>query len=328
LFWSLAEGDLIRKDSFIIEIASNDGYMLSNFTKNGYENVLGIEPAQNVARDAVSKGIPTVNDFFTRSLAGRIAVSQKADCIIALNVLAHVPDITNFLTGVRDLLKNDGFAILEFHHLLNLLDKKQFDTIYHEHFSYLSLFTVEYVLSLIGMRVFRAERLATQGGSLRLYISQKKDSAIKKYPLDESVDFIRQAESDFDLRNPDLYNTFAGDVRRNVDEARVFLLKLIESGKTLAGYGAAAKAVVFINATGLTKENLLCVADVNPVKQGNNIPGTAIPIVTPDELISLDPDYVIIFPWNLRDEISSYLRGKMTGSTDFIVFTPSPDLFK
>ena len=328
LFWKLAEGNLIHKDSFIVEIASNDGYMLRNFKENGYKDVLGIEPAENVAASAIKGGIPTIADFFTQELADRLSETKKADCIIALNVLAHVPDIMKFMSGIKTLLSNDGFSMLEFHHLLSLVEKKQFDTIYHEHFSYLSLYTVEYVINQIGLRVFRVEKIPTQGGSLRIYLSHRNDSAIKKYPIEQSVENLRQEEYSKKLKTLGKYDDFASNAYENIDSSRDFILDLIDSGKSVAGYGAAAKAVIFINVLGLDEKQISCVADINPVKQDSNIPGTEIPVVSPAELIESAPDYVIIFPWNLKDEISSELKDIDDGGTRFIVFTPGPEIFE
>ncbi len=328
LFWELAEGDLINKDSAIMEIASNDGYMLSNFISNGYNNVLGIEPARNVAAEAMKKGIPTINEFFTKELAEKLSSDRKSDCIIALNVLAHVPDIFNFLQGIKILLEGKGFAVLEFHHLLSLVKKRQFDTIYHEHFSYLSFYTIETLLLQLGMRVFNVEKVPTQGGSLRIYLSHKKDSAIKIYPMHDSIGAMRHEESNYNLNSLDCMVEFGQAVINNISNAKEYIMNLVASNKTIAGYGAAAKAVVFINALGLNVEHIGCVSDINPVKQGTHIPGTNIPVVTPADLVSSAPDYVIIFPWNLKEEISSELKNKLPRDTKFIVFTPEPEIFQ
>lgn len=327
LFWQLAKSNLINKDSAIMEIASNDGYMLMNFINNGYNNVLGIEPARNVATEAMKKGIPTINEFFTKNLAEKLSKEKKSDCIIALNVLAHVPDIFNFLQGLKTLLNDRGFAILEFHHLLNLIKKRQFDTIYHEHFSYLSFYTIETLLLQIGMRVFNVEKIPTQGGSLRIYLSHKKDSAIKLYPMCDSVGAMRHEEIRNNLNSIDTMIDFAHEVISNINNAKKLIMNLVDSKKSIAGYGAAAKAVVFINALGLSVEQIGCVSDINPVKQGTYIPGTQIPVVTPDDFFASTPDYVIIFPWNLKEEIASDLKKKLPQATKFIVFTPEPEIF-
>lgn len=327
LFHELEDNNFINKNSFIIEIASNDGYMLENFSHSGYKNILGIEPSYHASFESLKKGIPTINDFFTKSMAESMSSGQNADCIIALNVLAHVPDIINFLSGIKILLKADGFAVLEFHHLLSLIEKNQFDTIYHEHFSYLSLATVKSVLESMGLRLFCARKVVTHGGSLRIFISHKNEYAVKNYPTHSEIDLILLEENNYNLKSLSVMESFANSVKESIESSKRFILEIAASGKKIAGYGAAAKAVVFINNLGLECDTISCIADLNPIKHGSLIPGTSIPVVSPEEMIKASPDFVIIFPWNLKDEILIYLKEKLPMTTHYLVFNPEPEVF-
>lgn len=327
LFNEIKDKFLIDKNSRIIEIASNDGYMLKIFDESGYKDILGIEPSSYAAAESVKKGIPTLNEFFTESLATKPIFNKKADCVIALNILAHVPDIQGFLMGIKKILNADGFAVLEFHHLLSLIKKTQFDTIYHEHFSYLSLSTAKMAIESVGMRIFNSKKTDTQGGSLRIYISQSNRAALKKYPTQKNIKILLKEEQKFKLKSFDIMQSFADSTLRIIKSSKQFIMGIVASGKKIAGYGAAAKAVVFINNLNLDIETISCVADMNPNKQGLMIPGTYIPIVSPEKMIELSPDYIIIFPWNIKDEITAFLNGKIPDTTRFVVFTPEPEVF-
>lgn len=314
----------ISKESTVIEIASNDGYMLENFKKAGFGNIIGIEPAENVAKASESKGIPTINNFFSKQLALELVNRYQADCIIANNVLAHVPDIMDFLQGISILLKTSGFAVFEFHHLLSLIKHRQFDTIYHEHFSYLSLFSVDFAVRKCGLRIFNAEQLSTHGGSLRIFVSHKEGNEL--FPLKNSVRAIGELEHSRALFLDATYEAFAEDIGKKISSSAELFRKIKSEGMTIAGYGAAAKAVIFINALGLTRFDLTCVADKNPVKQCKNIPGTDIPVVAPVDMTSSDPDYVIIFPWNIKDEIIDELKSMLPEKTKYITFMPDMEI--
>lgn len=327
LFNEIKDNYLTDKNSRIVEIASNDGYMLKIFDEYGYKNILGIEPSAAAAAEALKSGIPTLNEFFTESLSGKPYLNKKADCVIALNVLAHVPDIHDFLLGIKNILNDDGLAVLEFHHLLSLIKKTQFDTIYHEHFSYLSLSTVKKAVESAGMRIFNAQKTDTQGGSLRIYISHLKNDVFIKYPTQININILLEEEERFNLKSIETMKSFAEATIRIIKSSRQFIMEIIASGKSIAGYGAAAKAVVFINNLNLDIETIICVADMNPNKQGLMIPGTNIPVVSPEKMIELSPDYIIIFPWNLKEEITVFLKDKLPDTTRFIVFTPEHEVY-
>jgi len=286
-------------ESLVVEIASNDGYMLQYFVAAGIP-VLGIEPAGGVAAAAEAKGVPTLREFFGRETATRLAgEGRTADLLAAKNVLAHVPDINEFVAGVPILLKPDGVFTVEFPHLLNLIRETQFDTIYHEHFTYLSLLAVEKVFARHGLTIFDVERLPTHGGSLRVFAA-RKDSGRE---VSESVANVIEVERAAGLDRPEGYAGFEAKVRRVRSDLLDFLAKARAEGKSVAAYGAAAKGNTLLNYCGVTRDQIRYVVDRNPAKQQTLLPGSHIPVRDPTALEEERPDFLLILPWNLRDEI-------------------------
>jgi SAM-dependent methyltransferase len=287
--------------SLVVEIASNDGYLLQHFVAAGVP-VLGVEPAANVAAAALAKGVPTEVAFFGRETAARLAASGiKADLIAANNVLAHVPDIGDFVAGFALLLKSGGVATFEFPHLLNLIRETQFDTIYHEHFSYLSLVAVETIFAAAGLRAFDVEELPTHGGSLRLYACR----AEAPYGETDSLMALRVKEHEAGLDSLSAYRGFAPRVEAVKRSFLAFLERARSEGKTVATYGAAAKGNTFLNVCGVTRADIPAVFDRSTAKQGKLLPGSHIPILAPERIGEIKPDYLVVLPWNLIAEIKA-----------------------
>ena len=285
--------------SRVIEIASNDGYLLQYFVRRGVP-VLGIEPAANVARVAEAKGVRTLVKFFGRNTARMLAADGvAADLIVANNVLAHVPNLNDFVGALKPVLKPDGVVSVEFPHLLRLIEGNQFDTIYHEHFSYFSLLTAEQVFAAHGFTVFDVEELATHGGSLRLFLGHAEAG----HPVTPAVSAVRAAERAAKLDRPDGYDGFAERVRQAKRRLLSFLIEAKSEGKRVVGYGAAAKGNTLLNYCGVRTDFIDYTVDRSPHKQGLYLPGTRIPIWHPDRIRETRPDYLLILPWNLRDEI-------------------------
>jgi SAM-dependent methyltransferase len=295
-------------DSLVMEVASNDGYLLQYFLAKGI-SVIGIEPAQNVAQAAVDRGIRTVAKFFgTRTAKELRDEGHLADLIVCNNVLAHVPDLTDFVAGLNLVLKPTGVITAEFPHLLRLMEGNQFDTIYHEHFSYFSFCTAEAIFAGAGLRVFDVEELSTHGGSLRLYASHAEGNLGVCCPRVQS---LREREIAAGMRTLDTYLRFEGQVRETKRALLQFLIGAKRAGKSVAGYGAPAKGNTLLNYCGIGKDFLDYTVDISPHKQGRFLPGTHIPICHPDRIRQTRPDYILIFPWNLRDEIlrqTAYVR--------------------
>jgi len=306
-------------DSKVVEVASNDGYLLRWFVDRGVP-ALGIEPAANVARSAVELGVPTEVGFFGAALASTLRdEGVSADLIVGNNVLAQVPDLHDFASGFPTLLAPDGVVTLEFPHLLRLLDENQFDTIYHEHFSYFSLTTCRDVFSRHGLEVFDVEELSTHGGSLRVFLHHVDDGSHR--PTDR-VESVMTAERSAGLSDPSTYRGFG---RRVEEVKRSLLSELIsirEKGETIAGYGAAGKGNTLLNYCGIRTDFLEFIADRNPYKIGRYTPGTHIPIVDPAEISKRRPDHILILPWNLEEEIREQLGYVADWGADFIVPIP------
>jgi SAM-dependent methyltransferase len=305
-------------DSSVVEIASNDGYLLQWFVEAGVP-VLGIEPAANVAVVAEERGIPSLVEFFGTALAKRLAgEGRQADLIIGNNVLAHVPAINDFVEGLRILLAPGGTITIEFPHLLRLIAETQFDTIYHEHFSYLSLVSVEQVFAAHGLRLYDVEELPSHGGSLRIYACHADA------PNEESAALVelREREERDGLRELATYASFGERVRALKLELLGFLLEARAAGKTVAGYGAAAKGVTMVNYCGIRSDLVEYVADRSEHKQGLYMPGSRIPVHAPERLDETKPDYLLILAWNLKDEIIEQLAHLRTHGTQFV--TPVP----
>lgn len=287
-------------ESLVAEVASNDGYLLQHFVAAGIP-VLGIEPAGHAAELAEGRGVPTRVAFFGRSLGAELVAKRAADLVAANNVLAHVPDIRDFAAGFAEFLAPHGVATFEFPHLLNLLSQVQFDTIYHEHYSYLSLLFVERLLGGAGLRVFDVEELPTHGGSLRVFACRRNAA----HPEGPGLAKVRAAEAAAGLDGDAAYESFAPRVRAVCEGFHRFLDRAAAEGATVAGYGAAAKGNTFLNVCGLGADRIAFVVDRNPEKQGRLLPGSHIPVLAPEALDDRRPGYVVILPWNLAPEISA-----------------------
>lgn len=308
-------------ESLVMELASNDGYLLQYFLEAGVP-VLGIEPARNVARAAEEKGIPTVSEFFGRDLAEELAAQgRRADLVVANNVLAHVPDIHDFVGGVQKVLAADGVVTMEFPHLLRLVEGNQCDTIYHEHFSYLSLLAVERLFEAHGLRVFDVEELPTHGGSLRIHVAHT-DNADRR--PGEGLWRVRELERATGMHELPFYDGFEIRVQRVKARLLTFLIEARQKGRRVVGYGAPGKGNTLLNYCGTRSDLLEFTVDRNPVKQGRFLPGTRIPIFAPDRIREVKPDYILILPWNLRDEIIEQLSYAREWGARFVV--PIPEL--
>jgi len=300
---AMAERFGLGPESLVVEVASNDGYLLQHFVEMDIP-VLGIEPATNTARAAIARGVPTEVTFFGEQAARALAArGYEADLMAANNVLAHVPDIGQFVAGFRELLKDEGVLTFEFPHLLNLIEKVQFDTIYHEHFSYLSLLAVEQVLRANGLRPFDVERLATHGGSLRLFCCHMGSG----HEETGALAALRTAERAAGLDRIDTYAGFAPRVEAVRDSFRTFLAAEKAAGRRIAAYGAAAKGNTFLNYCAATPADIVAVFDASPAKQGRFLPGSHLPILAPDAVREIRPDDLLILPWNLKDEIMAQM---------------------
>jgi SAM-dependent methyltransferase len=286
--------------SKVVEIASNDGYLLQYFVKKGIP-VLGIEPAANVAKAAIEKGVPTLQSFFGAETAGELAAEGgKADLLIGNNVLAHVPELNDFVTGLKIALLPRGVITMEFPHLMRLVEENQFDTIYHEHFSYFSFHTVRRVFSERGLRIFDVEELPTHGGSLRIYACHAEDGSRAIGP---AVTELAAREEAAGFTSLDRYLSFSARVQETKRSLLAFLLAAKDAGKSVVGYGAAAKGNTLLNYCGIRTDFVDYVVDRSPQKQGLFLPGTRIPIFAPDKVRETRPDYLLILPWNLREEV-------------------------
>jgi SAM-dependent methyltransferase len=313
----------IGPDSLVVEIASNDGYLLQHFVAAGVP-VLGIEPAANVAKVAQEKGIRTTVCFHGRSSADNIVASYgQADLLLGNNVLAHVPDLNDFVAGMKRLLKPSGVITMEFPHLQRLMEQNQFDTIYHEHFSYFSFFTVEQVFAAHDLTVFDVDELPTHGGSIRIYARHTGDSS---KPVSERAQQLRARELALGFNRLQTYQNFAEQVKSTKRKILSLLIDLKNRGKSIVGYGAPGKGNTLLNYCGIRTDMLSYTVDRNPYKQGKYTPGTHIPIFSPDRLRDTRPDYVFILPWNLKDEISAQMSFVREWGGQFIVPIPEPQI--
>ncbi|MFA6988626.1 MAG: class I SAM-dependent methyltransferase [Candidatus Gastranaerophilaceae bacterium] len=307
----------LSKNSKVIELASNDGYLLQYFAEKNIP-VLGIEPSASVAKVAEEKGIRTLVKFFGVRTAQELSLKdEKADLIIGNNVLAHVPDINDFVGGIKILLKETGTVTIEFPHLLNLIRCNQFDTIYHEHFSYRSLISVFEIFAHHGMDIYDVEELPTHGGSLRIYGGNK--GAI---PITSRVKEMLAKEADFGLKDIDTYLQFSEKVKETKRKLLNFLIRLKNENKTIVGYGAAAKGNTLLNYCGIGNDFIDYTCDKSPYKQGMHLPGTHIPIKSPDKIAQTKPDYILILPWNIKDEVVNQLSYAKEWGCKFIVPIP------
>ncbi|MBL8551584.1 MAG: class I SAM-dependent methyltransferase [Hyphomonadaceae bacterium] len=310
----------LGKKSTIVEIASNDGYLLQ-FVQAAGMRCLGVEPCESVAAAARDKGIETLVAFFGVELAEKLlADGYAADLITANNVLAHVPDINDFLGGVAKLLKPEGVATFEFPHLLRVMERNHFDTIYHEHFSYLSLIAGQRIFAKAGLRIFDVEDLTTHGGSIRFFAC-RNDAAHKETPnIARTLDEERAYGLDGDARYIEWCEGVAETKRRLLD----VLIPLKRAGKRIAGYGAAAKGVTLLNYCGVGGDFLDFIADRAPSKQGRLMPGVRVPILSPDRIFAEKPDYILILPWNLKEEVKAQMAAAREWGCKFIVPIPVP----
>ncbi len=289
----------IGKNSMVIEVASNDGYLLKNFVATGVP-CLGIEPTQSTAAAAEKLGIPVLREFFGEELGQRLAAQgQQADLIVGNNVYAHVPEINDFTRGLRAALKTGGTITLEFPHLQRLIEQTQFDTVYHEHFSYLSLFTVSCIFNASGLRVWDVEELPTHGGSLRVFGCHETDPR----ETSQAVDALLREERERGLQTLTPYQDFQARADKIKDDLLFFLIEKKRAGKKVAAYGAAAKGNTLLNYAGVRPDLLPFVCDAAEAKQGKFMPGSHIPILPPAALAQEPPDYVLILPWNIADEV-------------------------
>jgi SAM-dependent methyltransferase len=311
----------IGAKSLVMEIASNDGYLLQHFVAAGVP-VLGIEPAANVAKVAQEKGIRTEVCFHGRTSADKLVSKYgQADLLLGNNVLAHVPDLNDFVAGMKRLLKPSGVITMEFPHLERLMEENQFDTIYHEHFSYFSFFTVEQVFAAHGLTLFDVDALPTHGGSIRIYARHAEDSS---KPVSERAQQLRAHELSLGFNRLQTYEKFAEQVKATKRKVLSLLFDLKSQGKTVVGYGAPGKGNTLLNYCGIRTDLLDYTVDRNPYKQGTFTPGTHIPILSPDRIRETRPDYVFLLPWNLKDEICSQMSFIREWGGRFIAPIPEP----
>jgi hypothetical protein len=314
----------LDSSSRVIEIASNDGYLLQHFASVGIP-CLGIEPAANVAAEAIAKGIPSLVKFFGMQTAREVAEEHGlADLLLGNNVLAHVPDLNDFVGGMKILLAPNGIITMEFPHLFRLMQENQFDTIYHEHFSYFSFITVEKVFAAHGITLFDVEELPTHGGSLRIYGRHFEDNS---KPVSANLTDLRTRELKAEFDQIDTYTGFTEQVKETKRNLLEFLIEAKRAGKSVVGYGAPGKGNTLLNYCGIRQDFLDYTVDRNPYKKGKYTPGTHIPICDPDKIRETKPDYLLLLPWNLKDEIMqqmAYIRG---WGGQFVVPIPSVKVF-
>ena len=307
--------------SRVIELGSNDGYLLQYFVAKGMR-VLGVEPARNVAEAAVARGVPTHVAMFGRQTARELqAQGLQADLLIGNNVLAQVPDVNDFVAGMKLLLKPGGVLTMEFPHLMRLMQENQFDTIYHEHFSYFSFLTAERIFAAHGLRLFDVQELRTHGGSLRIYAGHAEESGT---PESEDVTRLRAREASAGLNRLETYAAFTEQVHETKRRLLEFLINVKRAGKHIAGYGAPGKGNTLLNYCGIRTDFLDYTVDRNPYKHGRFLPGTHIPIHAPEKIRQTRPDYVLILPWNLKDEIMEQVSYIREWAGQFVV--PIPDV--
>ena len=314
----IAERLGLNRDSMVIEVAANDGYLLKNFVASNIP-CLGVEPTASTAAAAEKLGIPVLREFFGEALAHRLAKEGKqADLILGNNVYAHVPDINDFTAGLRTALKPGGTVTLEFPHLMRLLEHTQFDTVYHEHFSYLSLYSVIRIFEKSGLRVCDVEELPTHGGSLRIYGCHADDARATS----PAVDALLAEEARRGMRSLEVYRQFQSHAERVKDDLLLFLIEQKRAGKKVAGYGAAAKGCTLLNFAGIKPDLLPYVCDAAPSKQGKYLPGTHVPILHPDVMRERKPDIVLILPWNIRAEVMQQMAHVRDWNGKFAVAVP------
>jgi 2-polyprenyl-3-methyl-5-hydroxy-6-metoxy-1,4-benzoquinol methylase len=309
----------LNRQHTVVEVASNDGYLLQHFVELGIPNY-GIEPAENVAEEATKKGVETVIKFFGVDTAQELAAQgRQADLLLGNNVLAQVPDLNDFVAGMKIMLKPEGVITMEFPHLLRLMQENQFDTIYHEHFSYFSFITVERVFAAHGLTLFDVEQIPTHGGSLRIYSRHTEDDTKSVEPR---VNQLRAAEIGAGLDRMETYASFAEQVKETKRKILEFLIRVRRDGKQVVGYGAPGKGNTLLNYCGIRTDFIDFTVDRNPYKQGKYLPGSRIPIFAPDKIDQARPDYVVVMPWNFKAEIIEQLAHIRAWGGKFVIFIP------
>jgi SAM-dependent methyltransferase len=309
----------LHDQSHVVEIASNDGYLLQHFVAKGIPS-LGIEPAANVAQTAVAKGVPTLVKFFGEKTAyDLVAENKQADLIVGNNVLAQVPDLNDFVRGMQMLLKPQGVITIEFPHLMQLMRQNQFDTIYHEHFSYFSFLTAQRIFAKHDLELFDVEELPTHGGSLRIYARHRDDTS---KPVSQNVTELASREESAGFTTLEHYFTFAERAEQTKHKLLSFLIHAKQEGKSIAGYGAPGKGNTLLNYCGIRTDFLDYTVDRNPYKHGKFLPGTHIPIYPPEHITQTRPDYVLVLPWNFKDEIMEQMFCIREWGGQFLVAIP------
>ncbi len=309
----------LNKKSHIIEIASNDGYLLDFFSKLNIP-VLGIEPAKNIAKILKEKGITTLEKFFNTQVAQELKnKNQQADVLIGNNVLAHVPDINDFVKGMKILLKPSGIITLEFPHILQLINQNQFDTIYHEHFSYFSFSVIQKIFSSQKLIIFDVEEISTHGGSLRIFVKHSENGIIE---INKNVGNLIQKEKESGINDYNMYSGFSTKIEKNKEKFLEFLIKADKENKTVICYGAPAKGNTLLNYFQINSKLIKYTVDLNPHKQGLFLPGTHLEIKSPLEIKNTKPDYIIILPWNIKDEIMKQLMYIKEWGGKFVIPIP------
>lgn len=311
----------LNESSFVTEIASNDGYLLQYFVENNIP-CLGIEPTASTARVAKDKGIHVIEDFFCSELASSL---KRSDLILGNNVLAHIPNINDFVKGLKVALKETGTITMEFPHLLNLIKQNQFDTIYHEHFSYLSLYSVQQIFKSQGLKLYDVEKLDTHGGSLRIYATHEDNDMIS---LSSNVFNILKEEKDFGLLDNEVYQQFQEKANFVKYELLEFLIHAKKENKKVIAYGAAAKGNTLLNYAGVKNDLIDMVVDKSPYKQGKYLPGSHIPVVDDRVIKEVKPDYILILPWNIKSEIIDQLSYARSWNCQFVIAIPSLEIIE
>lgn len=313
----------INSENFVVEIASNDGYLLQYFQERNIP-ILGVEPSENVAQASIEKGIPTEKVFFSEDTASDLAEKHgSADLIVGNNVLAHVPEINDFIRGLNLMLDEEGIMTFEFPHLLQLVANNQFDTIYHEHFFYFSLTAVKALFEKHGMKIFDVQELPTHGGSIRIFVTRESN---ENYTVSSNVDRILSIEKKRGYCDLDLYTSFNENVKQTKKQLLELLISLKKEGKTIVGYGAPGKGNTLLNFCGIGRDFIDYTVDRNPNKQGYYLPGSLIPIYHPERIRETKPDYVLILPWNLKEEIMEQISYIRDWGAEFIIPIPEPEI--
>ncbi len=311
---------MLNNESLVTEIASNDGYLLQYFQEKKIPNI-GIEPTNSTATVAKEKGLEVIEDFFGSSLAKTL---KKSDLILGNNVLAHVPNINDFVKGMKIALKENGTITMEFPHLLNIIKENQFDTIYHEHFSYLSLYTVQQIFEAQGLKLYDVEKLPTHGGSLRIYATRIENTNLD---ISVNVNNLLEEEKKFGLLGMDIYQNFQEQSNKVKYDLITFLIKSKQEGKKVVAYGAAAKGNTLLNYAGIKNDLIEFVVDKSPYKQGKYLPASHIPIVDEVKIKEAKPDYILILPWNIKDEVMTQLEYVKEWDCQLVVAVPELKVF-